>query len=161
MTSQPSRNESRALVQQYTAELRNQLETPVQETKRARYKSVVRWGIGIAFVVTVCAVDGWLLFHAIEDTAPLVSEQVLAIEQDNPCAQRQAEVMRAILRYEGEVGAPPATLTLLKARFPSLEPIDPVSEQPYDYTQRGSRVVLACPNPERHTHASGVAGHPV
>jgi hypothetical protein len=149
---------SRALVQQYTEELRHQLDAPVRETKRTRYKSVVRWGIGITFVLTVCGIDTWLLFHAVEETAPLLPEEVRAIERDNPCAQRQTQLMRAILRYEGEFGAPPANLTLLKARFPSLEPVDPVSEKPYDYTQRAGRVVLACPNPGRHTHVSSLSG---
>lgn len=147
-------NESRPLVHRYVQELRRQLDAPLLQTERNRSKSVLRWGIGIAFVLAVCAVDGWYLLHTIEEAAPFPPEQVRAIERDNPCAQRQAQVMRAILRYEGENGTLPANLTLLKARFPMLEPVDPLSEKPYDYSRRGGHVVLACPNPERHIHAS-------
>lgn len=156
MKSKTTQNTSRAAVRQYTEELRQQLGAPVLEMKRSRYKSFVRWGIGMVFVSTVCGIDTWLLFRAIDEPVPSLPQHVRAIERDNPCAQRQAQVMRAILRFEGEHGSPPASLNLLKARYPTLEPVDPVSEKPYKYTQRGGRIVLACPNPERHTHSSSL-----
>jgi hypothetical protein len=152
MTSKKPGNQSRTLVRQYTEELRQQLDAPVLETKRSRLRSVVRWGIGATFVLTVCGIDGWLLLRTIEQPEPLASELVRAIERENPCALRQAQVMRAIARYEGVTGAPPASLSLLKVRFPSLEPIDPLSARPYEYSARGGRVVLACPNPAQHMH---------
>ena len=48
--------------------------------------------------------------------------------------------MRAIQRYEGEYGEPPATLALLKQRFPYVEPVDPISEQRFHYTRRRGRI---------------------
>jgi len=153
MTSKPNPMESRAAVKQYTEELRHQLDAPVLEVERSRARSFVRWGIGMVFVATVCGMDAWLLLRAIEEPEAYPPERVRAVERDNLCAQRQAQVMRAILHYEAERGEPPTSLPVLQARFPYLEPIDPVSERPFRYTQRGGRIVLACPNPERHDHS--------
>ena len=69
-------------------------------------------------------------------------------------------IMDAITAYTAAHGGPPPSLAVLNPEYLSFAPIDPASNQPYDYQVVGESVTLSCPSVEQKPGSAPAAGGP-
>jgi hypothetical protein len=131
-------------------EMRPEYDRPVSERLTQRPVRPFFWSVALAAAIGLGAFEIALTVLSETDSVRPPPARLLAQYRFDPCAQRQAMIMRAIEAYRSTHGAPPVNLATLRSPELSESPVDPVSGKPYQYLRRGDYVTLICPNPELH-----------
>lgn len=142
----PGTSAVKGLVDQYLAELRDHLRTPIAPLPpppglRRVYGGLAAGAAGLVAAVVVVLVVIW------NTGLPVWSrEAVTAAPGGAACVARQEEVMAALAAYAGAHGGPPPSLDSLRPQYLLDAPADPTTGTPFRYVRDGAGVLLTCPD---------------
>jgi hypothetical protein len=144
-----SRVDPQVLLRQYAELVRKQSAVRVEPV---RLPNLRRPLYGVAVLLAAAVYVGTVCFllqpGVIAGVRPPAA--VLAIEHQDVCAQRQAEILRAVAAYRRDHGVPPDRLERLTPHYLPAPATDPALALPYEYDRQGAAVILTCPNPGLH-----------
>jgi hypothetical protein len=125
---------------------------PVETGPATRSNRHVYWLIGALCALTIGAAEVGILVNGAPPDVAAAPARVVSDYQADQCATRTAAIMEAISRYTAQHGGRPPSLAALYPGYLTFAPVDPVSNEPYDYATVGESVSLTCPS------AAGPAG---
>lgn len=156
--TEPASEAVQGLVNQYLAELRTDLQTPITLPPPPPAVRRVYGGLAISAALMVAAAAAVAV--VIWNTGLPVSslEGVSAAPGGAACVARQEEVMAALAAYAVDHGAPPPTLDSLRPQYLLDPPADPTTGTPFRYLHDGASALLTCPD---HPLAPHVEAHDI
>jgi len=157
--SAAARARAQELVRGYVAEARveQRHHRAALEAIRQRPRVHRRHWLSALGVIMLAAAIGAALLMRPEDDATRAAVAAGAAR----CLERQSEVMRAVVQYRRERGAPPPDLGALRPRYLRVDPVDPETGQPYVYTRHGDIASVSCPLHRNQPVAPIGAGTPL
>ncbi|HVM98202.1 MAG TPA: hypothetical protein VMT89_17535 [Candidatus Acidoferrales bacterium] len=148
MTGNPE-PDTQDLARSLIAEMRQELGTRGERSTRVVIASWLR-RVALGTIALLVVLDATLLFGDHDTVGERAPSRVVAQFQLDACAQRQAQIMRALDAYRQKHGEAPALLTMLGPPDLTAPPVDPDSNRPYIYLHSGEQVAIECPNPDLH-----------
>jgi hypothetical protein len=107
----------------------------------------VYWCLGGLCALMIGGIETWILTRDEATAAPAPPPAVVAVLDQDPCAQRLETVLRAVDAYAAAHGALPPSLDALPAAAPPGAAAAPASGPVLRYERDGDGVAISCANP--------------
>lgn len=104
------------------------------------------WCLAGLCALVIGGVELMILARDDAPDAPAPPAAVVAILDEDPCAQRLTAALAAVDAYSATRGGPPPSLDALSPSFLAVQPGDPVRNPPLVYEPDGEGVAISCPS---------------
>lgn len=121
-------------------------EVAVEEAPKTISHRKLYWFMAALCAVAIGVVEVGILARSDAPEAPPPPAAVVAVLENDACAQRLAATLAAVDAYRATRGDLPPSLEALSPSFLAVQPVDPVGKLPLAYERDGEGVAISCPS---------------